>query len=43
MKFILEETALERGEWVEQKIDNLAVGMIVTDIIGLFVFKHFRK
>ena len=43
MKFIREETALERREWVEQKIDNLAVGMIVTDIIGLFVFKHFPK
>ena len=43
MKFISEETALDRGEWVGQEAYNLAVGMIVTDIIGLFVFKHFQK
>ena len=43
MKFIFEETALERREWVEQKIDNLAVAMIVSDIIELFVLKHFPK
>ena len=43
MKFIREETALERREWVEQKIDNLAVGMIVTDIIGLFVSNIFQN
>ena len=42
MKLISEEVALRKKEngWQPQKIDNLAVAMIVWDIRGVFVIRH---